>query len=462
MGIDISVFHYLPPPDLLTPNFAPRIFLSAISWDKNAPRLSEAVEGLPSGAKATAHIGSLQFDRRNGMRLRYRVRPEQASWTESSSLDLALGSLSSGPHSLEVQARVFTGPWSPVLTRSFTVQRPMWRSVPLLFLYALTGCFIAVGGYLMHRRRMAEEAQLLPALGDLRLRTLSLDADGLTGTLLDSRFEVGDLLARGGFANVMAGYDRAQKRRCAVKVFRNELRNQDWIQWRFVQEVAALEKIRHPHVVSIYAHGNTPSGAPYLVMEFVEGKNMGEVLEGGALSPRRAAKLLRQLGGALEAVHAQGIWHRDVKPENIIVRDEASEEESAVLIDFSLAIVKNANESLYGNTTQAAGTPHYMAPEQSMGYASASSDIYSLAKVVIELLAGKRLHEILPSASPDLADKVRELLKGETLDVHLSQNAIEALCSAVEFDPAKRPHAAALFADMLARELESDSPIQEG
>jgi tRNA A-37 threonylcarbamoyl transferase component Bud32 len=459
MGIDVSIFHYLPPSDLLTPRFAPQIFLSSFSWNGAAPKMAEAVTALPHGSKVVAHIGSLQFDRRNALRLRYRLLPEQSSWRESSSLDLPLGALSSGVHTLEVQGRVFTGPWSPTLRSSLTVLSPVWRSWPLLLLYAITGTMLASGGYLLHRRRKAEEAELLPNLAAWRLGALLPEVHELAGTLLDSRFEVGDLLARGGFANVMAGYDRHQKQRCAVKVFRSEFKDKAWIQRRFEQEVAALQKVRHPNVVAIYAHGSAPSGAPYLVMEFVEGKSLREVLESGALPPARTARLLRQLAAALDAIHAQDIWHRDVKPENVIVRKESSPGEEAVLIDFSIAIVKDANETLYG-LSRAAGSFDYMAPEQAIGYADSSSDIHSLARLAIEMLAGRRLSELLPAASLDLPGRVRELLG--SLAAPLSEDTIAMLASALEFDPAKRPHVASYFAHPLVRDLESDTRIREG
>jgi len=267
---------------------------------------------------------------------------------------------------------------------------------------------------------------------------------------LDSRFEVGELLARGGFANVLKAYDRDQQTRCAVKVFRGEVKDKAWIQRRFEQEVAALGRIRHPHVVSIYAHGRAPSGAPYLVMEFIEGRNLREVLESGALSAGRAARLLRQLAAALDAIHAQDIWHRDVKPENVIVRHEGSAQEEAMLIDFSIAIVKDANETLYG-LSRAAGSFDYMAPEQAIGYADSSSDIYSLAKVAIEMLAGQRLTYLLPDASLDLPNCVRELLQG--LDVKLSGDAIDMLATALEFDPARRPRVAGSFIGPILQDL---------
>jgi serine/threonine-protein kinase len=291
---------------------------------------------------------------------------------------------------------------------------------------------------------------MLPNLAAWRLSALYPETHELAGTILDSRFDVGELLARGGFANVLKAYDRDQQQRCAVKVFRGEVKDKAWIQRRFEQEVTALGRVRHPNVVSIYAHGRTPAEAPYLVMEFIEGRSLREVLECGALSVGRAARLLRQLATALDAIHAQDIWHRDVKPENVIVRHEGSAQEEAVLIDFSIAIVKDANETLYG-LSRAAGSFDYMAPEQAICYADSSSDIYSLAKVAIEMLAGCRLSYLLPDASLDLPNCVRELLKG--LDIKLSQDAIEMLATALEFDPARRPHAAGPFLAPLLKDL---------
>jgi hypothetical protein len=153
--------HYTPSADLVTPQFAPQVFVSAFSWDGATPRLAEAVSALPHGSKVTAHIGSLQFDRRNNLRLRYRILPEQPSWRESRTLDLALGTLSSGAHTLEVQGRVFTGPWSGTANRSFTVLRPIGLTWPLLAGYFLVAASLAAGGYLLHRRHQAEEAELL-------------------------------------------------------------------------------------------------------------------------------------------------------------------------------------------------------------------------------------------------------------------------------------------------------------
>jgi len=452
-GAETDVAHFTPPSDFVTPQFAPQVFVSAFSWEGQPPRLAEAVAALPHGLKITAHVGSLQFDRRNALRLRYRLLPDQPSWRDTRSLDLPLGTLSSGAHTLEVQGRVFTGPWSGTVSRSFTVLRPLGLTSLFLAAYFLVAASLAAGGYLLHRRRLAEEATLLPDLAAWRMGALLPEVHELEGTLLDSRFEVGGLLARGGFANVLDGRDREQKQRCAIKVFRGEVKDKAWIERRFEQEVAALQKVRHPNVVSIYAHGAAPSGAPYLVMEFVEGRNLREILEAGPLPPRRTARLLRQLASALDAIHALEICHRDVKPENVIVRHEGSPDEESVLIDFSIAIVKDANETLHG-LSRAAGSFDYMAPEQAVGYAEPSSDIYSLAKLLLEMLTGRQLKDLLPDAALDLPDRVREFAK--TLAVRLSPESIEMLAAALEFDPARRPRTAGAFAAPLVNDLEAD------
>ena len=97
-GADLSIVHYQPSPDLVTPEFSPQVFLSSWSWDGSTPKLAEAVEGVPYGKHAIAHIFSLQFDRRNALRLRYRILPEQTDWRTSASLDIPLGPVSSGTH----------------------------------------------------------------------------------------------------------------------------------------------------------------------------------------------------------------------------------------------------------------------------------------------------------------------------------------------------------------------------
>jgi serine/threonine protein kinase len=214
--------------------------------------------------------------------------------------------------------------------------------------------------------------------------------------------------------------------------------------------------VPHPHIVPIYAHGATPSGVPYLVMEYVEGKSLRELIPDGPITPVRTARLLTQLASALAAIHKKNIFHRDVKPENLMIRNLKMPSEEIVLIDFSISLVKNANETLHG-ISRAAGSFDYMAPEQAIGYARPSTDIYSLSKVLIEILTGKRLAVLLPGASMDLPLRVRELLL--TLPVHFSQASIGLISASLEFDPSHRPQEILHFVAPIVADLQSQPRI---
>jgi ligand-binding sensor domain-containing protein len=452
-GSDISIFHYSPPSDLVTPKFAPQVFLSALSWNGATPKIAEAVAGLPYGSKAVAHFGSLQFDRRNALRLRYRILPEQSLWQESTSLDLPLGSLSWGSHTLEVQGRVFTGPWSGTVRQRLTVLRPFWLAWPALAGLTLAGSAAASLAFGWRKRRARRARASLPDLAALRLEALAPEVHNVLGTVLDGRYEVGEILARGGFATVLSGRDVQQGgARCAVKIFRPELKDDEWMAHRFQQEVAALEQIHHPNVVRIYGHGATPGGAPYLVMEFVDGQTLRDAMQGARMAAPRIASLLRQAGSALDGIHAHGIYHRDLKPENIMLRSAGPPEHELVIIDFSIAIVQDPDKSVQG-ISRAAGSIIYMAPENAVGYADSSTDIHSLAKILIELLTGQRLVELLPQASIDLPARVREVLTGRVLG--LSDASLELICAATEFHPSGRPKSASQFADRIAKDLDA-------
>lgn len=198
----------------------------------------------------------------------------------------------------------------------------------------------------------------------------------------------------------------------------------------------ALKQIKHVNVVGIYGHGTAPGGAPYLAMELVEGETLREVLNHTKLERARVASYPRQTGCALEEIHARRICHRGLKPENIMIRRGREPGEDLVLVDFSIAIAQDPDETLHG-LSRAAGTLQYMAPEQAIGYADASSDIYSLAKILLEMLTGQRLAALLPDASLDLPARIRELLQGT--EFGLSRSSIELMAGALEFDPARGP-----------------------
>jgi len=446
---DASIVHFFPPPDLVHPADPPPVFLSAFSVNGGAPMLADASPELPNGKRLTAHIGSLQFERRNALRVRYRMAPEQ-EWRESKALDIDLGRPSWGTHTLEIQSRFSMGQWSQTLRRSFGVLRPWWFSWQAFLGFAGIGLGGAAGGAAWRRKQHARANTSLPDLADWRVAALSPESQWLD-TTLDGRYEVLNLVARGGFASVLKGRDlRRDGGLCAIKIFRHEAIDEAWLTHRFQQEVSALEQIRHPSVVTIYGHGLTPAGAPYLVMEFIEGGTLRDLLKAGPLPLQRAASLLRQAAVALDQIHARGIYHRDLKPENLMIRRGSPSGGELVLIDFSIAIVKEPDQTIHG-LSRAAGTIYYMAPEQAIGFATPASDVYSLTKILLEMLTGQRLSTLLPNAALDLPDRVRELVRG--LPIPLSGQSVDLLGSALEFDPSRRPQSAMPFAEPIVRDL---------
>jgi hypothetical protein len=448
-----SIYHFTPPPDFVRPTRPPNVFLSGYSWNGGAPQFAESVRTIPYGANLTALVGSLQFDRRNAMRFRYRLTPDQPAWRDTRSFDVSLGKLPWGSHKLELQAKLLNGPWSAVQSEIFEVAKPFWIALPFLLGCAGVGLSAAAAGYRWHSKQRERADKAFPNLAEWRLATFSPEVQGLIGEVLDSRYRLNRVIARGGFATVLDGIDlREGQRPCAVKVFRRELSDKDWLRGHFEREVGALEQVRHPNVVQIYSHGTTPAGSPYLAMEFIEGQTLRELLNEGALTAKYSATLLRQAGAALEAIHGCGICHRDLKPENLMIRSAGAVETSLVIIDFSIAIVRKPDETIHG-LSRAAGTIYYMAPEQAIGYADVTTDIYSLTKVLLEMLTGALLSDLLPDASMDLPNRVRELLA--SLPVELSAPSIELIASALEFDPARRPRSVREFAEVIAQDLES-------
>ncbi len=447
-GADRNLVHFTPPPDFVHPQTPPSVFISGFSINGKAPELAETVGEIPHGSNVVAYVGSLQFDRRSALRIRYRVLPDDQRWRDERSLDLGLGNLATGTHTLEVQARIGTGPYSAVLRRSVEVAKSVWFTWPVLLAIALGSSAISAGGYAWLKARNAEPGNVLGDISDLRMEALLPSPRQLTGKTLDSRYRVGSVIARGGFATVFEGIDQETSNRCAIKIFRREIAEQEHFTQGFHREVEVLEQIRHPHIVEIFGHGFTPSGLPYLAMEFVEGETLRQSFSKGPLPRPLVAELLSQLGQALGALHEHGIYHRDVKPENILLR---AKDHQAVLIDFSIALVQDPLQTLHGLTR--AGTIEYMAPEHTLGYADASTDIYSLAKVLVEMLYGSKVSALVPKPLLSFPAQLSKVLR--STDPELSESAINLISSALDYSPVLRPRDIVSFSRAVAQELRS-------
>jgi serine/threonine-protein kinase len=211
-----------------------------------------------------------------------------------------------------------------------------------------------------------------------------------TGTLvLDDRFRVLKLLGTGGMGEVYLGEQVSLGRRVAIKVLHSDLMVHPSMIERFKREARLLSAVEHPSVVRVIDYGETAVGA-CLVMEYVEGDNLYDVLQEGALPPSRALPLLHQLAEGLSAIHDRGIIHRDLKPENVLLT-RGPRGEQARLLDFGIARLVEADKA--GNLSQVGlvvGTPEYLSPEQAVGApVYPRSDLYSFGALAYRMLSGQ-------------------------------------------------------------------------
>ena len=166
---------------------------------------------------------------------------------------------------------------------------------------------------------------------------------------------------------------------------------------RFFNEARAASAIRHPSIIDVFDAGETPEGFPYILMEFLEGASLKKRLkEVGRFSVAQALEIASQAGSALAAAHAIGIVHRDLKPENLFLVPDANAPngERVKILDFGIAKVKRGGgtaESFRTETGLIMGSPTYMSPEQCKDSADVDlrSDIYSLATIIYEMMAGR-------------------------------------------------------------------------
>jgi serine/threonine-protein kinase len=198
------------------------------------------------------------------------------------------------------------------------------------------------------------------------------------------RYELIELLGRGGMGEVWKAFDTATQRVVAVKVLPAQLAADPMFEQRFRREAFTAAGLNNPHVVPIHNFGEI-DGRLYVDMRLIEGEDLEHTLAHGALEPERAVKIVEQISSALNAAHRVGLVHRDVKPSNILI----AEDDFAYLIDFGIA--RAASETKLTATGNVVGTWAYMAPERfSTGVSDARSDIYALACVLYECLTSNR------------------------------------------------------------------------
>jgi serine/threonine protein kinase len=216
--------------------------------------------------------------------------------------------------------------------------------------------------------------------------------DPLIGALIAGKYKILKKIGEGGMGSVYIADQEPINRKVAIKVLLGKLAEDEVAVKRFEQEAKAISKMQHPNTVTIYDFGKTEDDRLYIVMEFLKGKTLTQVLrEQTVLAPPRACKIMRQVCGSLADAHAAGIIHRDLKPDNIFLSEVGGDPDWVKVLDFGVA--KLADSEGAGTLTQTGmifGTPKYMSPEQAEGRPiDYRADIYALGVVMYELLAGR-------------------------------------------------------------------------
>ncbi len=215
-----------------------------------------------------------------------------------------------------------------------------------------------------------------------------------TDDLLGSRYQIVQLVDRGGMGAVYKAHDTERNTICAVKVLRSELASDNLVVQRFEQEAVTSQNLNHPNIVRVYDYGMSRKGAPFLVMDFLEGETLAQIIERDkTVAVPRFINIFQQVCDAISYAHANQIIHRDLKPTNIFVTKSAEGSDVVKLVDFGIAkVLPTAGRSAetITQTGDVFGSPLYMSPEQCRGdKLDVRSDIYSLGCAMYEALSGR-------------------------------------------------------------------------
>lgn len=214
--------------------------------------------------------------------------------------------------------------------------------------------------------------------------------------MLGDRYQIGDVIGRGGMAEVHEGRDLRLGRRIAVKILRPDLARDPSFQARFRREAQSAAALNHPNIVAVYDTGEDTLAAtdtspsvivPYIVMEYVDGMTLRQLLASGRrLLPERALEITAGVLSALDYAHRHGIVHRDIKPANVMLTRTGD----VKVMDFGIARAINEAQSSMTGTSAVMGTAQYLSPEQARGeVVDARSDLYSTGVLLFELLTGR-------------------------------------------------------------------------
>jgi serine/threonine protein kinase len=213
--------------------------------------------------------------------------------------------------------------------------------------------------------------------------------------ILNGQFQILQRVGSGGMGAVYKALQPEMNRMVGVKILHPKLANRKDLVSRFRREARAMSQLTHPNTVKVFLYGELDDGSLYIIMEFLDGKNLNQTVRAdGPFAADRALPILIQVCGALDEAHRAGIIHRDLKPENIFLVQSGALRDFPKVLDFGLAKVgerqMRPGSVILTQEGMVFGTPEFMSPEQAQGkQLTPASDIYSLAVILYEVLTGK-------------------------------------------------------------------------
>jgi serine/threonine protein kinase len=270
----------------------------------------------------------------------------------------------------------------------------------------------------------------------------------LEGTVIAERYRVLERIGRGGMGAVYRAQHVTVGRDVALKVLAREWSRNPAVARRFRGEARAASAAGHPNIIEVFDAGELADGRLYLVMEFVPGRNLYEIMrETGRFEPVRACQIMREVLRAIRAAHDVGVIHRDLKPDNVMVVDRGEGEVPSIkVLDFGISVTgeRSPDEERLTMPGHAIGTPEYMAPEQARGHAATESfDLYSAGVIFYEMLAGSppfyaaNFVEVMARKTSERAQPLEERRPGLVDELYI------LIDQALEIDPGLRPASAA-------------------
>ncbi|MEM6296374.1 MAG: serine/threonine-protein kinase [Myxococcota bacterium] len=275
------------------------------------------------------------------------------------------------------------------------------------------------------------------------------------GKKIAGRYKITDVIGEGGMGVVYEAWDTQVERKVAIKLVRSDTTDRKFLS-RFRRELEITSKLRHPSTIRVFEHGETKDGRPYMVMELLTGESLADRLEQGPLDEMEALQIARQAAESLSEAHEHGVFHRDLKPDNIFIETVGVSKVVKVL-DFGIAGGVDATR-----LTQAGevfGTPQYMSPEQCNGLPlDHRTDIYSLACILYEMLEGRPPF----AAETPMATMLKHVRAKVPPPRHASKETAKVVLMGLRKDRSKRIQTAGRLAELIGQCIGHLRSVKEG